>query len=107
MNPRHLVSGEWDGHYEQQGELAPQRMTLEFADGVVRGDGVDQVGTFSLEGGYGEVEGELRVGWIKTYDRGHSVLYRGRFTARGIEGTWRIEASWQGGFALAPTGKAT
>jgi hypothetical protein len=78
-------------------------MTLEFADGVVRGDGVDEVGTFALAGGYGTVEGELRVGWIKTYDRGHSVLYRGHVDAGGaLVGTWRIEETWQGGFALEP-----
>ena len=98
-----LISGEWAGHYELQGALAPQRMTLEFADGVLRGDGVDEVGTFALEGGYGTVRGELRVGWIKTYDRGHSVLYRGNVNAAGaLVGTWRIEETWQGGFAVEP-----
>ena len=37
-----LISGVWKGHYEQVSKKFPQRMTLEFADGLVRGDAVDQ-----------------------------------------------------------------
>ena len=97
-----LASGEWAGHYEQGGAKYPQRMTLEFADGVIRGDGIDTVGSFSLEGGYGEVEGLLRLGWIKTYDGSHSVLYRGTLTADGgISGDWMINSNWSGDRASA------
>jgi hypothetical protein len=104
-----LPSGEWSGTYEQYGSRHPQRMRLEFADGVVRGDGIDALSPFRLEGEYRVDEsGEVRIGWIKTYDRSHSILYLGTIDAEGsITGTWRIQESWSGAFALTAEGKDT
>jgi len=96
-----LVSGLWAGHYEQAGRRYPQQMTLEFADGLVRGDGVDDIGTFTLEGEY-RVEGsDVRLGWVKTYDEGHSVLYLGEISRGSIIGRWSLTFG-RGTFALAP-----
>ena len=98
-----LPSGEWAGHYVQGGGRHPQRMTLEFADGVVRGDGVDGIGGFTLEGEYRAVGGEVRLGWVKTYDGAHSILYLGVVDRDGgIAGEWRIPP-WLGDrFAIRP-----
>lgn len=77
----------------------PQEMVLEFADGIVRGDGRDDLGTFAIEGEY-RVGDDVRVGWIKTYDQAHSVLYRGVLRDDALEGRWQIDAYFSGGFAL-------
>lgn len=98
-----LFSGEWSGYYEQYGARHPQRVTIELADGVVRGDGVDGLGEFTIEGEYRSVEGETRVGFIKTYKRAHSILYRGVLDRGGaISGTWEITKAYTGRFALRP-----
>jgi hypothetical protein len=96
-----LISGVWAGHYEQAGRKYPQHMTLEFADGLVRGDGADGIGTFTLEGEYRVGGGEVRIGWIKTYDGAHSVLYLGVLAGNTITGEWRLSYG-RGGFALSP-----
>jgi hypothetical protein len=97
-----LTSGVWAGHYEQFGLRHPQQMTLEFADGLVRGDGADGLGTFTLEGEY-RVEGEdVRLGWIKTYDGAHSVLYLGALEGGVIAGEWMLTGG-RGNFALRAT----
>jgi len=96
-----LVSGLWAGHYEQWGQNHPQQMTLEFADGLVRGDGVDGIGTFTLDGEY-RVDGpSVRLGWIKTYDGAHSVLYLGAIERGAIVGHYDV-SGFRGAFALAP-----
>ncbi len=85
-----LPSGHWRGHYEQYGRRYPQELDLEFADGLVRGEGRDSLGTFTADGEY-RVEGDVvRLGWIKTYDGAHSVLYLGELCRGAIVGTWRI-----------------
>lgn len=100
MNERvELISGAWAGHYVQLEREFPQRMTLEFADGLVRGDGVDGIGTFTLDGEY-RVDGpHVRLGWVKTYDRAHSVLYLGELRGGAITGTWEV-AGARGSFRL-------
>jgi len=94
-----LKSGLWSGFYEQFGTRHAQEMVLDFADGLVRGDGKDGLGRFTLEGEYRVANEEIRLGWIKTYDGAHSVLYLGTFGAAGIEGQWRIGRA-RGGFGL-------
>ena len=97
-----LASGVWAGHYEQGGRNYPQQMTLEFADGLIRGDGADGLGTFTIDGEY-RVEGdEVRLGWIKTYDGAHSVLYLGTLEADAITGQWKLTGG-RGGFAIRPS----
>lgn len=96
-----LSSGLWAGHYAQSGVRHPQRMTLEFADGLVRGDGVDGIGTFFVEGEYRVDSGEVRIGWIKTYEGAHSVLYLGRLEGGSILGDWILYGG-RDSFALSP-----
>lgn len=96
-----LPSGIWAGHYEQFGREFPQQMTIEFADGIVRGDGVDGIGTFLLAGEYRVDGGDVRIGWIKTYDGAHSVLYLGSLARSALVGTWSLRG-FSGGFALQP-----
>src|SRR5262249_54807964 len=96
-----LASGLWSGYYEQYGRQFPQHMTLEFADGLVRGDGADSLGTFILEGEYRIAGSEVRIGWIKTYDGAHSVLYLGALSDERIVGHWTLPGG-RGEFALAP-----
>ncbi len=100
-----LVSGLWAGYYEQGGGRYPQQLTLEFADGLMRGDGRDGLGTFTVDGEYRVEEDEVRVGWIKTYDGAHSVLYLGKLAADRISGRWQL-SGMSGGFALESPGKA-
>ncbi len=91
----------WAGHYEQHGRTYPQQLVLEFADGLIRGDGRDGLGTFTVEGEYRAAAGEVRLGWIKTYDGAHSVLYLGTLGTDGITGHWQLTGG-RGGFLLAP-----
>ncbi|HEU4339586.1 MAG TPA: hypothetical protein VFS19_05920 [Planctomycetota bacterium] len=99
-----LSSGLWDGYYEQYGGRHGQTMTLEFADGLMRGDGIDSIGAFTIEGEYRVDAGDVRVGWIKTYEGRHSVLYLGHLDNGRIVGRWEIQG-WGDKFALKPVQK--
>ena len=94
-----LRSGIWSGHYIQRRRQHAQQMRLEFADGLMRGSGDDEIGNFTIEGEYRVVGGEVRLGWIKTYDRSHSVLYLGTLADGEISGRWDIHGMGEG-FAL-------
>lgn len=96
-----LPSGIWSGHYEQSGMRFPQHVKLEFADGLIRGDGVDGIGAFVIDGEYRMEDAEVRMGWIKTYDGAHSVLYLGTLEGRRIQGRWKLDGL-DGGFAITP-----
>lgn len=65
-------------------------MILEFADGIMRGDGQDNIAPFAIEGEYRVEGGEIRMGWIKTYEQSHSVLYLGVLLDGCIRGTWDL-----------------
>jgi hypothetical protein len=96
-----LPSGLWAGHYVQYWMKHAQQMTLEFADGLVRGDGADPIGPFTIEGEYRVDAAEIRVGWIKTYPGAHSVLYLGKLEAGQLVGKWKLSIG-SGTFALSP-----
>ena len=103
MNDLVMPSGSWTGFYEQRGRQFPQELVLEFADGIVRGDGGDVLGSFTVDGEYRIDAGAVRIGWIKTYDGAHSVLYLGVLDAGRLRGTWHIGRT-SGGFALQANG---
>jgi hypothetical protein len=66
--PRHegLYSGNWRGFYAQIGRTFPQQQRMEFADGIVRGEGADGIGTFVIEGEYrADGANEVRIGWAR------------------------------------------
>lgn len=96
-----LFSGLWSGYYEQRGRRHPQQTTLEFADGLIRGDGVDGLGHFRIEGEYCVEESEVRLGWIKTYEGAHSVLYLGSLCRQEIQGKYDVQGI-TGGFGFEP-----
>lgn len=96
-----LPSGLWAGHYKQHLVDNAQEMVLEFADGIIRGDGKDSLGDFTIEGEYRVEARVTRMGWIKTYERAHSVLYLGSFDGDRIVGKWSVRTR-RGRFALQP-----
>jgi hypothetical protein len=97
-----LYSGDWQGFYIQIGCKFPQRQRMEFADGIVRGEGADGIGTFVIEGEYRSAgPRDLRIGWIKTYSQAHSVLYLGSFDGERIRGKWEI-GGWGDQFEFRP-----
>lgn len=98
-----LISGRWHGFYEQGGLRYPQTVQLELADGIIRGEGVDGLGVFSIQGEYRREQDSVRMGWIKTYERAHSVLYLGVLSGNQLTGQWSLTAGLPGGgFALLP-----
>ena len=70
-----LPSRLWTGHYEQFQRNYPQQATLEFADGLIRGDGVDGIGVFHIEAEYRVDESAVRMRWSKTYERTAFSIY--------------------------------
>jgi hypothetical protein len=104
-DPR-FPSGAWTGFWVQRCYVGRQYMTLNlaFADGVVRGDGFDRVGEFTLAGTY-----DLRTGscsMTKAYVGAHAILYEGRNEGDGqwIWGVWRMRTD-RGGFHIWPAGE--
>jgi len=94
-------SGPWVGFYN----YAPKdkhRMELDltFADGKLSGDGLDDLGRFTVKGQYSA--STLECGWTKTYRGAHSVRYRGFREGKGIWGTWDIGVFGHGGFHIWP-----
>ncbi|MFN8613188.1 MAG: hypothetical protein U0931_36960 [Vulcanimicrobiota bacterium] len=96
-----LPSGLWSGYYQQHGRRFDQQATLEFADGLIRGDGVDGIGLFRIEGEYRLENGQVRLGWIKTYEGAHSILYLGQLVEQTILGEYNVQGM-RGGFAFEP-----
>lgn len=98
-----LPSGIWRGHYEQYGVRHAQQVLMELADGLVRGDGIDGIGPFEIDGEY-RADGELvRIGWVKTYEGAHSVLYLGTLERGVMTGHWSV-GGMRGAFVLHPPG---
>lgn len=73
---------------------------LTFANGNMRGDGVDDVGRFLVKGRYDAASHECY--WNKTYVGAHDVFYRGFREGKGIWGTWEISLLAHGGFHIWP-----
>ncbi len=96
-------SGRWDGFWVQEhiGRHAMTPFTLNFAGGVVTGDGRDMVGRFTFAGEYDETTGRVKM--VKQYFGKHRVLYLGEPDGEGsIQGTWHIGEHLQGPFLLRP-----
>ncbi len=96
-------SGPWTGFYTYSpSDKHRMDLNLEFHEGSIVGDGIDDVGRFLVRGSYDAAEGECR--WVKTYPGSHNVYYRGFREGKGIWGTWDIElgAAGHGGFHIWP-----
>jgi len=75
-------------------------LRLTFANGLLRGDGSDDVGRFLIKGRYDASTRECY--WTKSYLGAHDVYYRGFREGKGIWGTWEITIRTHGGFHIWP-----
>jgi hypothetical protein len=75
-------------------------LQLTFANGNMRGDGMDDVGRFLIKGRYDAANRECY--WTKSYLGAHDVFYRGFREGKGIWGTWEIAIHDHGGFHIWP-----
>lgn len=104
MSRSDLPAGPWTGFYNYGAGTGRHRMdlVLSFANGLISGDGTDDVGPFLISGHYDGQGGECH--WTKTYVGGHDVFYRGFHEGNGIWGLW--ELAWlSGGFHIWPLGQ--
>lgn len=95
--------GAWRGFYvyEPGGRRHAMRLELAFANGRVTGSGSDDVGRFTVDGGF-DAEG-VRVWWRKDYAGAHTVWYDGArdgARSRVVYGAWRIAGYDPGGFRI-------
>jgi len=97
-----LPSGQWTGFYQQFGAKFRTDLSLTFASGRLRGDGIDGVGAFVVVGRYDT--GTNDVLWTKSYLGAHHVYYRGCRDGKAIWGVWEIPGYGRGGFKIWPRG---
>lgn len=76
------------------------QLHLTFANGMMSGDGNDDLGRFLIKGRYDSQTAESH--WTKTYVGAHDVFYRGFREGKGIWGTWEIDNLDHGGFHIWP-----
>jgi hypothetical protein len=76
------------------------QLHLTFANGVISGDGNDDIGRFLIKGRYDIQSAECH--WTKGYVGSHDVFYRGFREGKGIWGTWEIAILNHGGFHIWP-----
>ena len=96
-------SGPWTGFYNfRPGDRHRMDMQLTFGNGLMAGEGNDDVGRFLIKGRYDTVTRECH--WTKTYLGAHDVFYRGFREGKGIWGTWEINIFGHGGFHIWPRG---
>jgi len=75
-------------------------LALTFANGLMSGDGTDDIGRFLIKGRYDAANRECY--WTKSYIGAHDVYYRGFREGKGIWGTWEITIQQHGGFHIWP-----
>ncbi len=97
------TSGIWRGYYlyEPGGRRHAMSLDLAFTNGGVRGSGDDDIGSFTIRGGF--VPEGVRVWWTKRYHGAHDVHYEGvRDGDRGhvVYGGWSIAGEGSGGFRI-------
>ena len=94
-------SGPWTGFYNYRpGDRHRMDLALTFANGVMSGDGTDDIGRFLIKGRYDAANRECY--WTKSYIGAHDVYYRGFREGKGIWGTWEIAIQQHGGFHIWP-----
>ena len=95
-------SGPWIGFYIYSGDRDRHRMdlALDFGNGIVTGEGSDDIGAFVIRGRYDAKSKECH--WTKTYVGRHDVFYKGFREGRGIWGTWEYRNLSTGGFKIWP-----
>jgi hypothetical protein len=104
VSDERFPSGPWVGFYTYTpANKHRMELSLTFAGGRLRGEGLDDVGPFTVKGGYDAAAGECY--WTKTYLGAHSVYYRGYREGKGIWGRWEISTLTHGGFHIWPLGE--
>jgi hypothetical protein len=94
-------SGEWTGFYNYRpGARHRMDLRLTFANGLLSGDGRDDIGAFLIKGRYDPPSRGCH--WTKSYLGAHDVFYRGFREGKGIWGTWEIGIRCHGGFHIWP-----
>lgn len=94
-------SGPWTGFYNYHpGERHRMDLHLTFANGMLTGNGMDDIGQFVFKGRYDAAT--LECYWTKTYLGAHDVFYRGFREGKGIWGTWETSLHFHGGFHIWP-----
>jgi hypothetical protein len=106
MSEAMFPSGPWTGFYSYANPADKHRMDLHltFANGIMTGDGNDDVGLFRIQGRYDA--GVAECYWTKVYPGSHEVFYRGYREGKGIWGRWEIGLLGHGGFHIWPRGQA-
>ena len=98
-------SGPWTGFFLQNPPLPPGRfrmsLHLTFSEGLIDGEGCDEIGDFAIKGRYNKDNGEVIM--HKRYINRHDVYYRGFNEGKGVWGTWHID-HFVGGFHVWPEG---
>lgn len=89
MNDLTCPSGEWVGYYTYHARttLFPMHLTLNFIDGRIQGAGIDNPGSFVIQGTY---DASSRAEWLKSYVGKHSVRYEGKLKEGEILGEWTM-----------------
>jgi hypothetical protein len=98
-------SGYWAGYYSEldgDGTLICQRMKIDFANGVLVGEGDEFIPgeSFFIVGNY-----NLKENWLqctKGFKDGRIVTYFGRLRHEEIYGTWWCRGQRGGSFRLWP-----
>jgi len=100
-----FASGAWVGFYTYPVDPTKhwQELELRFHEGLLVGEGTDDIGPFSLRGEYDASSGECW--WVKRYRDPtlYPVYYRGRHNGRRIAGVWELPGI-RGGFRIWPKG---
>ena len=93
-------SGAWRGFYRYgAGDRHPMQLDLLFSRGILAGDGLDDIGSFLINGSYDQQSGSCR--WTKTYIGAHDVVYVGARDGRDIAGSWQLGVA-HGSFRIWP-----
>lgn len=104
-DPR-FPSGKWLGFWKQGALRGDMECVLQFASGVLTGEGRDRIGKFTFRGRYSAADGKCH--WVKHYVGRHDVSYKGYNEGKGIWGTWQLAANAlvldHGGFHIWPEG---
>lgn len=96
-------TGIWRGYYlyAPGGRRHAMSLELAFTNGAVRGSGDDDVGAFTIRGGFDPAG--VRVWWTKRYLGAHDVHYEGVRDGDGgrvVYGGWSIAGDASGGFRI-------
>ncbi|MEL6986511.1 MAG: hypothetical protein AAGK97_01675 [Bacteroidota bacterium] len=83
----HFPSGEWEGFYvyKDSSQRHHKQLELEFTNGRIHAEGVDDVGAFTFRGKYNAEIGKCY--FVKYYST-HVVHYEGDVDENGIWGKW-------------------